>query len=158
MDPDGNNYGRGIRFVDRNCRDLDGLQAVEKSCGSRSLAHGQRKSGRTRTCQPKIGTLSAPAFRYAPLVKYVYHVNGKELVNDFIHPKRIQLPEHSTKKWAQKRAESFADEVTVHYNPADPSESFLVQTPKRKLYILIGCSCVALLFGVMFLLPKITNP
>lgn len=106
------------------------------------------------TYQPNIATLSTPAFRYAPLVKYVYQVNGKEFVNDGIHPKRIQLPEHSTKKWAQKRAESFADEVTVHYNPEDPSESFLVQTPKRKLYILIGCSCVALLFGVMFVLPK----
>ena len=106
------------------------------------------------TYKPKIATLSAPAFQYAPLVKYVYQVDGKEFVNDCIHPKRIQLPEHSSKKWAQKKAESFADDVTVHYNPEDPSESFLVLTSKRKLYILIGCSCVAPLFGVMFFLTK----
>ncbi len=104
------------------------------------------------TYQPNIATLSTPAFRHAPFVKYVYQVNGKEFGNDRIHPKRIQLPEHSTRKWAHKRAESFADDVAVHYNPEDPSESFLVQTPKRKLYILMGCACVALLFGVMFLL------
>jgi hypothetical protein len=106
------------------------------------------------TYQPNTATLSTGAFRHAPLVKYVYQVDGKEFVNDCIHPKRIQLPEHSTKKWAQKRAESFADEVTVHYNPEDPSESFLVQTPKRKLYILIGVSCLATLFGVIFFLTK----
>jgi len=104
------------------------------------------------TYQPNIASLSTPAFRYAPLVKYVYQVNGKEFVNDCIHPKLIQLAEHSTKKWAHKRAVLFADDVVVHYNPEDPSESFLVQTPKWKLYTLMGCACVALLFGVMFLL------
>src|ERR1051325_2566515 len=82
------------------------------------------------TYQPNIATLSASAFRHAPLVRYAYQVDGQEFINDCIRPKRIQLPEHNTKRWAQKRAESFADEVTVHYNPEDPGESFLVQTPK----------------------------
>lgn len=106
------------------------------------------------TYQPNHPMLSAPAFRHAPLVRYVYHVAGQEFVNDRIRPKRIQLPEHSTKRWAQKRAESFADEVTVHYNPADPSDSFLVQTTKRTLYIVIGGSCLAFVYGVIFLLLK----
>lgn len=97
---------------------------------------------------------SVPAFRYAPLIKYAYQVNGKEFVNDCIHPKRIQLPEHSSKKWAGKRVKSFADDVVVHYNPDDPRESFLVQTPKSKLYIVLGCSCVAIMLGVLFLLPQ----
>ena len=106
------------------------------------------------TYQPKIASLSVSAFRYAPLLKYAYLVNGKEFINDCIHPKRIQLPEHSSKKWAQKRADSFSDEVTVHYNPDDPNESFLVLTSKTKLYVLMGCACVALLFGIMFLLAN----
>jgi hypothetical protein len=101
-----------------------------------------------------MATLSTPAFRHAPLVKYVYQVDGKEFVNDCIRPRRIQLPEHNTKKWAQKKAESFADEVTVHYNPADPSESFLVQTPKTTLYIVLGGSCLVLMVGVIFLATK----
>jgi hypothetical protein len=105
-----------------------------------------------RTYQPNIPTMGPPAFRHAPLVKYVYQVSGKEFINDRIRPKRIQQPEHNTKKWAQKRANSFADEVTVHYNPEDPSESFLVQTSKAMLYIVIGVSCLVILFGLLFLL------
>jgi hypothetical protein len=105
------------------------------------------------------GTFESPSasvrkntFQYCPLVRYNYQINDKDFVNAYIHPKRIQLPQHSTKKWAQKRAESFADEVTVHYNPEDPGESFLVQTPKRILYIVIGASFVALLYGVILLI------
>jgi hypothetical protein len=104
------------------------------------------------TFQPDIPALGPPAFRHAPLVKYVYKIGGKEFTNDRIRPKRIQQPQHNTKKWAEKRAESFADEVTVHYNPEDPSESFLVQTSKAMLYIVIGSSCLAILFGLLFLL------
>jgi len=108
------------------------------------------------TFQPETA-FSVQAFRYAPLIKYAYQVNGKEFVNDCIHPKRIQMPEHSSKKWAEKRAKSFADDVVVHYNPLDPHESFLVLTPKSKLYIVLGCSCVALMFGALFLLSKLTG-
>jgi hypothetical protein len=98
--------------------------------------------------------LSTPAFNHAPLVKYAYRVGGREFVNDRIRPKRIQLPERNTRKWARKRAESFADEVTVHYNPADPGDSFLVQTTKGTLYTVIGASCLVILVGLSFLLTK----
>jgi Protein of unknown function (DUF3592) len=104
------------------------------------------------TYQPFIPAAGPPGFRYAPLVKYVYQVAGKEFINDRIRPKRIQLPQHNTKEWAQKKANSFADEVTVHYNPEDPSESFLIQTSKLMLYIVIGSSCLAILFGLLFFL------
>jgi hypothetical protein len=95
-----------------------------------------------------------PAFRHAPLIKYVYRVAGKDFIGDRIQPKRIQQPRHNTEAWAQKRAGEFADDVLVHYNPADPSESFLVQTPKILLYCVIGGSCFAILFGVVLLLTK----
>jgi hypothetical protein len=104
------------------------------------------------TYQPFIPAAGPPAFRYSPLVKYVYQVSGKEFTNDSIRPKRIQLPQHNTKEWAQKRAESFPDDVTVHYNAVDPSESFLVQTSRAMLYIVCGASCLAILFGLLFLL------
>ena len=103
------------------------------------------------TFQPDIPALGPPAFRHAPLVKYVYYVGGKEFTNDRIRPKRIQQPQHNTKEWAQKTANSFADEVTVHYNPEDPSESFLVQTSRAVLYIVCGASCLAILLGLLFL-------
>jgi hypothetical protein len=104
------------------------------------------------TFQPDTPMTGPPAFRHAPLVKYVYHVGGKEFTNDRIRPKRIQQPEHNTKEWAQNRADSFPDEVTVHYNPADPSESFLIQTSRATLYIVCGASGLAILFGLLFLL------
>jgi hypothetical protein len=102
--------------------------------------------------EPFIPAAGPPAFRHSPLVKYVYQVSGKEFINDSIRPKRIQLPQHNTKEWAQKTADSFADEVTVHYNPEDPGESYLVQTRKVMLYIVIGASCLAILLGLLFLL------
>jgi hypothetical protein len=104
------------------------------------------------TYQPLIPAAGPPAFRHSPLVKYVYQISGKEFINDSIRPKRIQLPRHNTKEWAQKMAESFPDEVTVIYNPEDPGESFLVQTPRAMLYIVIGASCLAILLGLLFLL------
>ena len=104
------------------------------------------------TFQPDIPALGPPAFRHAPLVRYVYYVGGKEFTNDRIRPKRIQQPQHNTKEWAQKTANSFADEVTVHYNPEDPGESFLVQTSRAVLYIVCGASCLAILLGQLFLL------
>ena len=91
-----------------------------------------------------------PAFRHAPLVKYVYQADGKDFVNDRIHPKQIQQPRHNTEEWAQNRAESFPDDVVVHYNSADPGDSFLVQTPKKLLYLVIGVSCLAILFSGFF--------
>ena len=104
------------------------------------------------TFQPDIPALGPPAFRHSPLVKYVYQVGGKEFTNDRIRPKRIQQPRHNTWQWAQKMAESFPDNVTVHYNPADPGESFLLQTSRLILYIVIAASCLAILFGLLFLL------
>ena len=106
------------------------------------------------TYQPYIPTAGPSAFRHAPLVKYVYQAAGKEFISNCIRPKRIQQPQHNTKQWAQKTANKFADEVDVHYNPEDPGESFLVQTPKALLYGLIGASCFAVLFGAILLLTK----
>ena len=104
------------------------------------------------TFVPDVPAMGPPAFRHAPLVKYVYQVSGQEFANDRIRPKRIQQPEHNTIKWAQKRAAAFPDQVIVHYNPADPSESFLIQTSRAVLYIVLAASCAAILFGMFLLL------
>jgi hypothetical protein len=101
--------------------------------------------------------MSPPAFRHAPLVRYVYQVDGKEFVSEFIHSKRVQMPEHSSIEWAQKRAAGFADEVTVYYNPQDPAESFLLHTSKTTLYLMIAGATFALLLGLAFLLAALLN-
>ncbi len=102
--------------------------------------------------QPDIPMLSAPAFRYAPLIRYTYQIDGKEFISNTILPRRIQLPQHNTKQWAERKAQSFPDEVTVHYNPRDPSESYLVMTSTWSLTVVILASGFAFLIGVLFLL------
>lgn len=106
------------------------------------------------TYQPNIPSLGPPAFRYAPLVKYVYKVDGKEFVNNSIHPKRIQLPPISSRKWAQKKAESFPNEVVVYYNTADPGEAYIVQTSLITLWIVVAVSVFLVLFGALILLVR----
>jgi hypothetical protein len=101
--------------------------------------------------RPPVPT-GPPAFRHAPLVRYAYQVNGKDFVNDFINPKRMQLPRHSTIRWAQKRLAAIPDDVCVHYNPANPAESFLFPTPKLMLYVVIGGSLLVFAFGALLLI------
>jgi hypothetical protein len=125
-----------------------------------ALNHWPTTQGRVverGTYQPNIPTTGPPAFRHAPLVKYAYQVGGKEFTNDRIRPQRIQQPEHNTKEWAQKTADSFSDEVTVHYNPDDPGEAFLVQTSQTMLYIVVLASGLIILIGLLVILVKLTN-
>ena len=102
--------------------------------------------------KPDQAMLSASAFRYAPLIRYRYEVDGKEFVSHWILPRHIQLPRHNTKKWAQKQVDSFPDEVVVHYSPQDPSESYLTNASRTGLYAVLIFSSIALLLGCLFLL------
>lgn len=107
--------------------------------------------------QPDQPMLSAPAFRYAPLVKYCYEIGGREFVSHWILPRHIQLPRHNTKKWAQKQADSFPDEVVVHYDPINPSESYLTNASRTGLYAVLIFSLIAILLGCLFLLKFIAG-
>lgn len=106
------------------------------------------------TYQPNAPALGPPAFRHSPLVKYVYQVDGREFVNNSIYPKRMQLPPRNTVQWAQKRADSFSEEVIVHYNTSDPSDSYLTLTSARVLYMVNAVSCLLVLVGVLILLMR----
>lgn len=100
------------------------------------------------------GVRSPSAYQHSPLVKYVYQVNGQEFVNDSILPKHIQLPECRNLQWAEKRAASFPDEVTVYYNPENPGDSFLVRTPKIKIFVIIPMGLLSIFIGLLFYLSK----
>jgi hypothetical protein len=104
------------------------------------------------TYRPKIASLSASAFRYSPLVKYSYQVNGAEFINDAIHPARIQLPRHSSRQWAQKQAETFPSEVMVYYNSENPGESYLIMTSKLVLATVVALGVLLILIGLVVLL------
>ena len=139
---------------------LAGLWTGFKLLKSRSLVElWQTTNGRVverGTYKPNQPMLSAPAFRYAPLVRYSYQVNGKEFVSNSILPRRIQLPRHSTIKWAERQAQSFPDEVVVHFNADDPAESYLLNTSRGTVFIVLAASSFALLLGALFLIAWIT--
>ncbi len=107
--------------------------------------------------QPNVPSLGAPAFRYAPLVKYAYAVEGKEYVGNCIHPAQLQAPPQSSQKWAQKKAESFPNEVVVHYNAADPTEAYLIQTSRALLLTVAAVSSFMIVFGLLLLLVQLTT-
>jgi len=104
------------------------------------------------TYEPNVPMSGPPAFRHSPLIKYEYEVDNRTFISDAIHPRRIQLPQHNTLKWAKKRAASFPDTLSVHYNPEDPAESYLVLTSKFSLFAIVIASCFAMLIGLLFLL------
>jgi len=135
---------------------LAGLWTGIKALKNRALAdRWHTTNGRVMErgiYQPDQPMLSAPAFRYSPLVKYRYEVGGKEFVSQWILPRHIQLPRHNTKKWAQKQADSFPDELQVHYNPEDPAESYLTNASRTALYAVLIFSALAMLLGSLFLL------
>lgn len=101
------------------------------------------------------GRTSSPSFRYAPRVKYVYTVNGKEYAGENLFHPEIQLPQTSSESWARKKADSFSDEITVNYNPENPADSFLV-TSSKPLFIIFTIVCGFLfLLGALILLTRI---
>ena len=86
------------------------------------------------------------------MIKYTYQVGDQEFTGDRVHPKRIQASRYKAAERAEAQLSSAGSEVSVHYNPADPAESFLIQTPRQTAYILFGVSGAALLVGLIFLL------
>lgn len=92
------------------------------------------------------------ALKFAPLVKYVYQVEGREYTNDAVEPRHIELPRHNTVEWAEKRAASFPDNPTIYYNPENPADSFLVPTKsKANFYLIMGASFVVILVSLIFI-------
>ena len=101
--------------------------------------------------QSKASNLGPPAFQNSPLVKYRYEIDGREFVSNCIHPARLQLPPRGKRKWAEKKAASFPEEVLVHYNSSDPSEAYLIQTSRSMLVGVATICFLVILFGLLIL-------
>jgi len=92
------------------------------------------------------------ALQHSPLVRYVYQADGLEFTSDAILPKHIQLPERSTVEWAQARADSFPDHLTVYYNPENPSDSFLVPVSRKTFYIMMIAGPIVAMISLFLLI------
>lgn len=106
------------------------------------------------TFVPTEPDLTVPFFRHSPLVRYEYQVDGQTFVSDRIHPKRLVAPSRNSLGWAEKRANSFPNEVLVHYNPADPTESFLEHVPNSTVSLYFLGGFLPLIYGIMLLVTR----
>lgn len=83
---------------------------------------------------------------YVPLVKYVYVVAGHEYVGDQCYLVRATgaLP-----RQVQALVDRLPEQVRVHYDPADPRDAWLLETPRGYYWLLLGVSLLAALVGVV---------
>jgi hypothetical protein len=93
------------------------------------------------------GSLSVPAFRFAPDVRYVYTVDGVERIGD-----KTTLPWSSTgsHKSAEKVLAQIPDETDVRYDPADPSKSCLWAPSRGSIVGWCAAGVVVILLGAIY--------
>ena len=96
-----------------------------------------------------LGPAMAGRRNYLPLVKYTYSVDGKSYTNDQVYSIRKSggLPDKM-----RELANSLPNPVPVHYNPKDPSETYLVINPKGSVWIAFGMGVFVTLLGLLMFL------
>jgi hypothetical protein len=104
------------------------------------------------TFKPDTPSLSSPAYRFSPLIKYRYVVDEKEYSNDSLLPKHIHAPPTGRLEWAKKRAALyFNDDITIYYNPENPADSFLEQVPNKTMYIVGAVSLLVFIYSAIYM-------
>jgi hypothetical protein len=93
------------------------------------------------------GRLSAPAFRFAPDVRYTYRVDGVDYVGD-----KTTLPWSATgsRTSAEKVLAAIPDQTDVRYDPDDPKTSCLYPPGRKNVVIYALGGVLALLLGAVY--------
>lgn len=93
------------------------------------------------------GRTSAPAFRFAPDVRYTYRVDGVEYTGD-----KTTLPWSATgsRRSAEKVLAAIPDDTEVRYDPADPRTSCLYAPGRRNAVIYALAGVLAVLLGAVY--------
>lgn len=86
---------------------------------------------------------------FLPYVKYTYVVDGKEHTNDQVYLIRRSGGMHDR---MQRLVDGLPDPVPVHYDPKDPSQSFLLVNPTSTSWTLVAFGALAILMGLAQLL------
>lgn len=82
-------------------------------------------------------------------VKYQYVVDGKPYVNEQVH---LIAATGGDIRDMQALADSLPDPVTVHYNPSDPNQAYLVTNSMTFFWILLPVGILLSLIAVVMLL------
>lgn len=88
---------------------------------------------------------------YLPEVKYTYTVGGREYTGDHVRLFELQVSNQEAARSVAARYPLGAS-VTVHYNPADPSQAVLEPGPGGSVWMIlaaaIGCFLVSAGLGL----------
>src|SRR6202012_1603699 len=98
--------------------------------------------------------MQSDARSFTPEVKYVYTVGGKEYAGQqFYCTGRVG----STQKPTQRLVNALPDSIPVHYNPANPSDAFLLPNPPTIFWIAVALGFAALVWGLLQLLTFVVE-
>jgi len=139
------------------------LSVVAAFIGAVSLSMGvktARESARTRgwptvpgrVLSKEVGRSIGRGRTHALRVKYAYSVAGKDYESARVHPLgEVGYPD------AQARIDALPAAVPVHYDPADPSRSFLLPMPASTTWIAIVFGAVVLAVSGLSLLVQVAQ-
>ena len=82
---------------------------------------------------------------YMPHVKYTYAVGAKEYTNDQVYLIRRTGGLHDAMR---ELVERLPDPVPVHYDPKDPTRSYLLTNPMSTVWILMVFGVVTILMAL----------
>ncbi|WP_327587879.1 DUF3592 domain-containing protein [Nonomuraea sp. NBC_00507] len=113
-----------------------------------SASHRRTRDWPTITGRIIHKSITGEGRRFRALVAYSYTVDGVEHTNDKIG--RIGLsygPQNSIQAFVDR----LPDQPHVHYNPADPMESYLFDPPKWLAWVVPTMALFALFVGFVWL-------
>jgi hypothetical protein len=99
-----------------------------------------------------VGEAMSQKHTFMPLVKYRYEVNGKSYTNDQVYT--IRRTGNLAPK-IRELVDGLPNPVPVFYDPADPSQSYLLRNSVATYWLLIGFSIFVCLLGSLTLLTAI---
>ena len=86
---------------------------------------------------------------YLPHVKYTYAVDGQEFVCEQVYAVGLVGDRPAG---IHRLVDGLPDPLPVHYNPADPAQAYLLDTPRWPVPVLFVFGAGAFLWGVVQLL------
>jgi hypothetical protein len=86
---------------------------------------------------------------YLPIVKYSYSVGGRDYTNDQVY---LIRKTGNLAPVIRQLVDSLPDPVPVHYDPQDPSRSYLLVNPMQTVWVIYGFAALAIILGLLRLL------
>jgi hypothetical protein len=98
-----------------------------------------------RILERGVGEALGASRSYMPHVKYAYSVDGKDFTNDQVYVIRRT---GTLAPAVRNLVDGLPDPVPVHYNPQNPSESYLLANSWGTYWLMVAVGVLALFLGL----------